>query len=300
MCANWAAANSSARGLPSSRAQTSATAAIAASSISMPGRAAIARSRTRRTAELLESELSSEGTVYVRSPSTSSASREVAKIRQRDPDDKISSTRSATSSIRCSQLSRTSSKSLPAKAVAASSVSRIASPAASATVETTSDGSLSGANAAKNTPSGNSSTNSAAAASASRVLPAPPMPVKVTSRFAASSVASCVSSSSRPINSVRCTGWLLRTNSRDRNVGTTHRRVASTPRRRPNPSSDAPQGRQRKAAFDRARRQLGQQDLSTVTSRHDPGSPVQNRSEVVAVALLSRTTVKPYPDPKLR
>ena len=82
------------------------------------------------------------------------------------------------------------------------------SPSVCAIVGSTSSGSAIGASATKNTPCGKSSTSSAAAWSASRVLPVPPGPVSVSSRTSSrrSSSATAASSRSRPISGVGWTG----------------------------------------------------------------------------------------------
>ena len=85
-----------------------------------------------------------------------------------------------------SQLSRTSSSRLGARKL--DSVSRRGWPATSRTpraaamVGTTRSGSVSGERSTKTTPSGKASPISTATAIASRVLPVPPAPVKVTNR----------------------------------------------------------------------------------------------------------------------
>ena len=80
------------------------------------------------------------------------------------------------------------------------------SPSARATVTGTSSGSVIGARSTYHTPSPNSPASWAATWIASRVLPTPPAPVNVTSRFSASSSRTWVSCASRPTKLVSCTG----------------------------------------------------------------------------------------------
>ncbi len=80
------------------------------------------------------------------------------------------------------------------------------SPSARATVTGTKSGSVIGARSTYQIPSLNSSASWLATCIASRVLPAPPAPVKVTSRFSASSSRTWVSCASRPTKLVSCTG----------------------------------------------------------------------------------------------
>ena len=82
------------------------------------------------------------------------------------------------------------------------------SPSVCAIVGRTSAGSAIGASATKNTPCGKSSTSSAAAWSASRVLPVPPGPVSVSRRTSSRRSCSAIaaSSRSRPISGVGWTG----------------------------------------------------------------------------------------------
>ena len=83
-------------------------------------------------------------------------------------------------------------------------------PSTLATVTATSSGSCSGARSTNHTPSPEPSKSPAASWSASRVLPAPPEPVRVTRREAAINRPTSLSSASRPMKLDTWTGRLFR------------------------------------------------------------------------------------------
>ena len=87
----------------------------------------------------------------------------------------------------CSQLSTSSNNRRPATASATVSISSTSpwgvTPKAVAMAAGTDEGSPTGASSTSHTPSGNSSAISAPTSRASRVLPTPPTPLNVTSRF---------------------------------------------------------------------------------------------------------------------
>ena len=84
-------------------------------------------------------------------------------------------------------------------------------PERGAMVGTTSTGSETDDRSTKNTPSGNSAAAAAATCTPSRVLPVPPEPVSVMSRFSARSALARAISSSRPTNEVSGVGRLTGT-----------------------------------------------------------------------------------------
>ncbi len=140
-----------------------------------------------------------------------SGSRLVASTRRSGQAASSRCTRAAVSAIRCSQLSTTTSSRRSRSAAASRStgscrvfgdgnspVSR--SPSAARTACGTSDPSVSGARSTKHASSG------AAASIATRVLPMPPGPVRVTSRAVPSSSRTRSSSSARPTKLVSWAG----------------------------------------------------------------------------------------------
>ncbi len=82
-----------------------------------------------------------------------------------------------------------------------SAPARSVTPRATATVTGTSPGSASGASSATQTPSAQSGSSRRATSSPSRVLPMPPAPISVTSRWIPSSSVTSVSAAARPISS---------------------------------------------------------------------------------------------------
>ncbi len=98
----------------------------------------------------------------------------------------MASIRSAAASSTCSQLSNTSSRTLPSRAAATLSATLLPGcwvmPSTAATASGTAAGSVTAANSKNQTPSGNSSPSRAATSVARRVLPTPPTPVNVNNR----------------------------------------------------------------------------------------------------------------------
>ena len=113
----------------------------------------------------------------------------------------------------CSQLSSSTSRLCPPTAsTSVSSTGRPGScrtPSTSATATATRSGSVSGARSANHTPSPAPSASPAATCTASRVLPAPPVPVSVTSRQPPTRRRTSASSASRPIKLDTCAGRLF-------------------------------------------------------------------------------------------
>ena len=146
-----------------------------------------ARSTNNATAaESLPASTSSEGTTHNCSSATPSPSRLVATIRTVADRARIASTRSAAASRTCSQLSNTNNRTRPSNAAARLSATLLPGcwvmPSTAATASGTAAGSATAAKSKNQTPSGNSSASRAATSGASRVLPTPPTPVRVTNR----------------------------------------------------------------------------------------------------------------------
>ena len=211
-----AAASSKASGTPSSLRQISA---IAASwpSIRKSGLAWRARSTSSSPASLALGSDVSSGSVIDRSPSAASpgipnSSRLVATTLVSGADVSISATVEAVASIRCSQLSTTSSTSLPDRCSIRAfrgSKSDCGMASASRNATSTPSGSETGPSGTSHVPSGYFGAASAAACSARRVFPTPPTPVIVTSLDDSRSSSTPETSVSRPTNDVSCTGRLL-------------------------------------------------------------------------------------------
>ena len=131
------------------------------------------------------------------------------------------STTSAAASSTCSQLSNTNNSRRPDSAwVMLAVTDRPAcgvTPNTAATASGTAAGSPTGANSTSHTPSENSPVSSAATWIARRVLPTPPTPVRVTSRWARTCSASSFTAISRPTKLVVCTGRFPGTASNVRN-----------------------------------------------------------------------------------
>ena len=216
------AASSSASGMPSSRRHRSRTAAAFSASTVKPGTTAAARSVSSPTASELRSrrtETSSPsagsdigGTTILTSPATPSDCRLVASSRSWGHALTRVTARTARASSRCSQLSRTSSSRLPATySVSEDSdkpAERSCTPSALKTAWVTSSGSWIGASWTSQAPSGNPRDISVAARSASRVLPTPPLPVRVSNRVVVSRCLTSRSSGRRPTKLVRSAGRL--------------------------------------------------------------------------------------------
>lgn len=214
-----AAASSIARGMPSRRSHSSATAALFRSVSSKMGNTAWARSTKR---EMLGTARRSEG---ARAPpevgsgaswnscsaSMRSFCREVPSTFTSGARTSSARTPAAPASASCSKLSRISS--VPGREASASATwSSTSRPSTGANSRPRSSTSASRAGSARSARERNtafrispsSTTRRAASSRARRVLPAPPGPVNVTSRVrgAASMAESCAISNSRPKNCV--------------------------------------------------------------------------------------------------
>jgi hypothetical protein len=191
-----AAASSIASGMPSSRAHAVRTAACAAADSA----GWTARAANRATA----SSPDSGGTRHTVSPATPSGSRLVASMVTPGQARTSSTATSATAPSTCSQLSRQSSnrrspicRASEAPAPLPRSVAST-TPSAAATSSGTTIGSPVAARSTQWTPSGQPARCRVATSTASRVLPQPPGPARVTSLAALSAPARDSSSDSRP------------------------------------------------------------------------------------------------------
>ena len=206
-----------AKGMPSSRAHTCATAAELSADSSKPGLAALARaanSMPASDAATAAAEPSagspSGGTGKTSSPGTSRRSLPVA--RNRTPRHWATSvaTRPAAPFRTCSQLSSTTSSSRSASARTSPAVgvgiSRSDTPSACATLAGTRAGSVSGASSTSRAPSPKPASASAATRSASRVLPHPPAPVSVTTLAARRRSSTAAISGPRPTSASTSAG----------------------------------------------------------------------------------------------
>jgi hypothetical protein len=167
------------------------------------GFTARARSTNNRTAaERTPSSTLRDGTGERCSALTHSPSRDVAIVVTPAVRARIVSTESAAAFSTCSQLSRTTSRRRPDRASAMASVTLWApwgaTRSAAATASGTAAGLFTGASSTNHAPSANSPTKSPATRSASRVLPTPPTPVRVTSRWLAANLTRSATSASRP------------------------------------------------------------------------------------------------------
>ena len=145
---------------------------------------------------------SSEGTVQSCSSLSARPSRLVARIVTVAECWKMFSISSAAASRTCSQLSKIRSRCRLSKAMAMLSVRLIPGcwmiPSTPATASGTAAGSPTAASSTRNAPSRKSIAERVATSSASRVLPTPPTPVRVTRRWALSVVCTSTMSDSRP------------------------------------------------------------------------------------------------------
>ena len=170
-------------------------------------------------------------------------------------------------------------------------------PMVEAVSSATRAGSVTGPRSTHQTPSGQWSASSAAACAASRVLPAPPIPVSVTRRSPRASRSTVASSSALPTKLVRWIGRLWATASSERRGGksapkpsarssTTALRVrqVSQPMR---PQVDE-QRSFRQRFGDHRRRRRRQQGLALVRDVAEPGATRQRRSRVVALVAQQR------------
>ena len=164
----------------------------------------------------------------IASPLTRRAARLVVRRRTSGHSRRSRSASPTTAGTRCSQLSSTRrrflSRSQSHRVFMTARPASSRTPIASAAVCATSSGSLSDASSTNHTPSLKRSIRSAAACSASRVLPVPPPPIRVSIRFAPSRSLMSASSRSRPMKAVGLTGKLWRLGSIDLMGGNSARR----------------------------------------------------------------------------
>jgi hypothetical protein len=200
-----------ASGKPSNRRHTSTTAARFASVNWKLPAAAAARSTNSRTASLRLASASdcacgggrsSGGTGSTCSPATDSGSRLVATTRTPGAARSTSSTTRAAASSRCSQLSSTSSSCLSRRYDRSNATGSVAvwsrRPSAASTALGTSAGSRTSASSTSQVPAGKPRPRSVAIRTASRVLPTPPGPTRLTRRPAVSFLLASASSRRRP------------------------------------------------------------------------------------------------------
>src|SRR6266849_7087613 len=202
-----AAASSMARGRPSRRRQIDRTGSPSSSRSLNSGRARRARSVKSST----ESASVSGGTAHVTSPPTSSGSLLVATILSSGAAASSSAAISAADSTRCSQLSSTTSARRTDRWRPTASARVRPDPGsftrrASATCSQANCPPDRGEKSTNQTPSGNCSATTEASWIASRVLPAPPAPVRVSSRASTRRAAAFASSASRPTKRVSGVG----------------------------------------------------------------------------------------------
>ena len=227
------AASSMARGRPSRRAQISATTGALAAVRANRELAAAARSRNSRTAASASrsarsrgsrsrSGTGSGGTAYSCSPRSDSTTWEVAITRSRGAAES-SSSRTGPASATCSKLSTTHSSSRSRRcSLTPSRTGRSpasGTPRALASAAGTRAGSVTGARSTNQAPSPNRGSSSSATARASRDLPDPPGPVRVSSRVWSRSRSTSAISDSRPTNELSWTGRLPGRASRVRGGG---------------------------------------------------------------------------------
>ena len=175
------------------------------------------------------------------------------------------------------------------------SASGVCAPRVCATVGSTRSGSETAASGAHQTPSSNASPDCAVASSARRVLPAPPGPVRVTSRCSRSSRRISLSSASRPMSRDGGAGRFDALS--DRNGGNTavpswnsFSRFAEVLE-----PVHAERGALERLAEQRPRA-LGEHHLSSVSRGADPRGPVHVEAHVAVVVDLRLAGVDPHPD----
>ncbi|MCF6427235.1 hypothetical protein L2C96_33725 [Amycolatopsis tucumanensis] len=214
---NRTAASSIASGSPSRRRHSATTAARFSGVTAKSGSTARARSTSSWTAGTwsrapvpaasLSSGTASGASRCTRSPPMPSGSRLVARTRRPGSASSSRSTSRAVASRTCSQLSRTSSVLVPERwSTTRSTASRLdwsGTPIAVATVGATWVSCVTLASSTTRTPPGRLVRS--AAVIAVRVLPTPPGPVTVTSRWARSSASSCAKVWRRPTKLVSAT-----------------------------------------------------------------------------------------------
>ena len=167
-------------------------------------------SRARASNRLSASGSPSEDTGQRTSPGTPSGSRLVARMVRVGQRSRSALENDAHSATKCSQLSRMSRARRDASQEDATCRGE-PRPGSSRFATTAAPTSLSAASATHQTPSGQASRVAPATSTARRLLPAPPVPVRVTIRALRTSDLSERNSGSRPTKVVRWTGRLLGT-----------------------------------------------------------------------------------------
>ena len=257
-------------------------------------RCARARSTNRATA----ASLSSGGTGCPRSPATRRSSRLVTSVRRPGAARTSRATISAAAGSSCSRLSRTRSTvrsrrwARKASPAVRSGVSR--TPRATAMAGSRRAGSRSAARSTNQTPCGNRSRASPATARASRVLPLPPGPTKVTMRAARRSSRTRSISSFLPTRVVTSPGRFVGTSvvrrgrgssaapgttSRYSGMGSSKSLTALGPSS--TSSTSASPARRVSPRRQRCHESVRQDDLPAVPRRGDPGGVVDVDPDVV-------------------
>ena len=197
--------------MPSSPRQTAATRSVSPGASGLP--AAAARTRNSSTASPgppSPASMDNAGTGNTHSNGTSSRARLVISTDSRELPASSRSSRTGIPSIRCSQLSKTSSTSRSASQPRTISSlerpCRSPRPSAAVIAGATMAGSVTGTRSTYQAPSAYRSATSGITLSARRVLPTPPGPTAVTRRCAARASASAARSATRPTNEVNGDG----------------------------------------------------------------------------------------------
>ena len=196
-----------ASGMPSSARQMRCTIGRVRSSRTKSGSTRAARSANSSSASPTSSATPAVrgGMTRTRSPGTPSGSRLVATIEISEHAPSSSAATAAAASMTCSQLSSTTTARQPhiaAMTADMGSVATAATPIACASVAGTIAGSVTPASSISHGPSGSRGRSRRTDSSASRVLPAPPTPVRVSRRAVEDSRCTCSSCAVRPTNVV--------------------------------------------------------------------------------------------------
>ena len=207
--------------------------AVSASRNPKSGRTARARSTNSVTAWEIGPPSSVRGTTAKGvSPSTARSSRDVATTVTVADRPRILATADPAAARTCSQLSTTRRSRRPRNASATVSMSAAplwgVMPSTVAMAAGTDAGSPIDASSTNHTPSTNSPASSAPTSSASRVLPTPPTPVSVTSRFERVRSATSATTCSRPTSELNCCGRLPAKGSTLRSTGNSVARPSAT------------------------------------------------------------------------
>ena len=154
--------------------------------------------------------MSSDGTRNTTSPGTRRGSRLVARSVSRGPERSSVSASPAVAGSRCSQLSRISRRDRCRTYSTTTSMTRCPDRArrssAAAIASATSPASVTPASSTRTTPSGWDGSTARANSRASRVLPTPPVPARVSSLVSRSNDLSSVSSRPRPMKELASAG----------------------------------------------------------------------------------------------